>query len=138
MRRRISGSIRPVALTDRTFDFSGLAAAVVANTATSALSPTDALVSADEFQAFWLDGTGSAGTKKIQMRYSNAAAGPFSAWEDQGSAGFQNEVSVSPVDTCVNVKPFPALYWKAQLLNSSGASYTINKLQATRREQRKR
>ena len=138
-RRGQGRSFRPYALVHETVPVDSLKAAVVANAGTSAAGPTNPLVNAAEFVSFFWDGTGNnTATKKCQFRYSNAPGGPFVAWEAQGGAAYQNEVTQNNADGGANCMPFPALYFKVQVNNASGASFTVNTVSLTRKSQQKR
>lgn len=142
LRRKISStSHKAVILQDSLLPFPGLAALPLSNNTSSAAqtkSNGDPFPNANETIGFFLTSTGGTGTKKIQMRYSNSKTGPFSAWEDQGSTGFQNEVSGTAATLSINCKPFDALYWQLIGRNEAGGSRTFTRVGAIRRSQYER
>lgn len=138
LREKESGKARPVVFTYEDLyskpnsPLKALSGKVLANGGSVI---TAAMVGPDPYPVSWsIDGTAAGtGSKSMKWTYSNNAAGPFVAWQDSLSAGFENDSAFTAIDAGATVKPFPALYRKLQLLNSSGAAYTSNSVHVSRK-----
>lgn len=132
LRKHLDGLPRPQALEHRNETF-GISTAVLTNGSTTAFGSL--LPLSGEFVSFFWDTSGSVGTRDLEFYYSNAEAGPFVAWEDQGvaSPAFQNKVTSTAIDVgSITGKPFHAAYMKPKFKNSSGASTTPTGISGTR------
>lgn len=135
LRKHLEGLPRPQELRHRPESF-GITGTLT-NGSTSAFGNLVPL--SGEFLSFFWDTSGSVGTRDLEFYYSNAEAGPFVAWEDQGvaSPAYQNKVTSTAIDVgSITGKPFPAMFMKPKFKNGSGASTTVTGISGTRLEQK--
>lgn len=139
MRRSVAGdNPRPIELVYE--DVELLASDDVGDVlATATASVTKSAQDPSKIVAARWAGTGSAGNKTLQMRYSLSKDGPFIPWTNLASATYQNDVTATGANGAyADVKPFPAKYLHTSLLNSSGSNYTQSSFKVRKTRQIRR